>query len=182
MAREDIDYDYEDFGMTAAELEAKYGMEGHPEFTRDNYNDNVASNGNTMSYWDWVVDGIKGDDESIPGNDAEGNPVSPDNPATAAPADLNVISDMDTFGSLVTDWHGKVMHDLDHLMTLTEGSQAEVYDAKTGTVTTVVIEGDAYRAFMAAVTTAKAIVGKLPFMAVVPEPSAPAAANDAEPS
>lgn len=100
---------------------------------------------------------------------------------TANTDGLSVIQDMDSFGALVTDWHGKVMHDLDHLMTLPEGSESELYDAKTDTTTTVVIEGDAYKAFMAAVMAAKAIVGKLPFSAVTAEPEAPAAANDAQP-
>lgn len=67
MARNDISYDFEDFGQNAGWLQAKYGSAGHPEHTLDGWKFEVEEGSTLRGYWDWVVAQIEVDDDAIPG-------------------------------------------------------------------------------------------------------------------
>lgn len=46
----------EDSMMTAGELRAKYGRDGHPEHTIDDWMEYVKDRDTKLGYWDWLVD------------------------------------------------------------------------------------------------------------------------------
>lgn len=150
MAREDISYDFEDFGMTADQLDEKYNPDGdgeHPEYTKSHwYNDNT-----TVSYWDWVVYRIKKDDESI-----EGQPEP-------APAPANTIETLDQFAAVIARWHIKGMKQAEHMLEMPEGYVTE-YVAKEGDEPIQIeLKGDLLIAFRMGVMTGVDAFGALPF-------------------
>jgi hypothetical protein len=65
MARQDISYDFEDFGKDADWLRAKYGAAGHPEYTPALFDQKFDQE--EADYWDWVVAHIEEDDAAIQG-------------------------------------------------------------------------------------------------------------------
>lgn len=58
----DLPYDYEDLGLGAQELEAKYSS-GHPEYTIEAWKKIADTDSTHNGYWDWVIIQIEKDDE-----------------------------------------------------------------------------------------------------------------------
>lgn len=65
MAIYDLPYDYEDFGLSVAELMEKH-PDGHEYYTREMWRRELSSQPDDDTYWEWVVARIEEDDESIP--------------------------------------------------------------------------------------------------------------------
>lgn len=62
----DLPYDYEDFGMSAEELKAKYERKSHgehPEHTLEGWRSGPADEGEDNGYWDWVYRMVQQDEE-----------------------------------------------------------------------------------------------------------------------
>lgn len=158
----DLGYDLEDFGMSADDLEAKYGNgpeDEHPEFTRDIYADKVGE-GETMSYWDWVAAKIAKDDEVLPGNDEQGNPL----PTAADPKQEMVeMTDLDVFAGHLFQWHDRQKKLAEHFLTIPEGTETEVQIGENDERRTIKLEGDVYHGFRAGLAAALNLFGSLPF-------------------
>lgn len=113
-------------------------------------------------------------------------PISGDNPGprghermvpieeVAAP----VITDLNDFANLFMNWHHNVQATLNHMAQIPDGAGIEYVNDKTpDQVDTIILTGDALKAYRLGVLTAMAQIEKLPFQAVVEDEPAPA--NDA---
>lgn len=159
----DVPYDLEDFGMTADQLEAKYGEVGHPEYTRADWAQETANQDTQRGYWDWVVSHIEQDDDSMPGNDEQGNPL----PIKGDPKqELVTMNDVDVFAGHLVAWHGRQMRQAEHLFKVPEGTAIEVQIGESDTPTDVVLEGEKLRAFLGGVSACLSLFDQLPFAAI----------------
>lgn len=171
----DLPYDFEDFGMTGPELKAKYDRE-HPHYTNLAYNEAMKDINEALAvptYWTWVKQQIALDDDSIPGNDAQGKAIED-------PAQLDIIpaESIDQFAHVITAWHAQKMKELEQALAVPEGVGVEVTDGATGTVEEVILTGDALKAFRAGLSTAMAAFGNLPFVSIDAEEDAPESPAD----
>lgn len=158
MARQDIGYDFEDFGMTAEELEAKYTklsvFQQHSEYTRLMWQTYKAmpTRDVKLPYWDWVVTKIAADDDNI------------DSVTDADIEDLTMvpIESVDQFAFSISTWHGHVLARLNHLLEMPEG-QTVTIEKEGEPAQELVLEGDAFKGFKAAMLTAIMQFDSLPF-------------------
>lgn len=174
MARADISYDYADFGMSLAELKAKYGTAGHPEYTPFNWFLANESELRVMPYWHWVQAHIAADDDAIPSTVAPATETEAANQGTtepvageaaAAPSDMVFMENIDMFAGHISAWHDRQVKTLQHFMSITPGTEVDVqFDAEP--LSTIKLEGDVLKAFRAGVTTGLNYLGTLPFVAV----------------
>jgi hypothetical protein len=70
MTQHELSYDFEDFGLSQKELEAKYIETGeHLEYTITKWRNGPSDESPGYNgYWDWVMQSIEKDDEEIPSN------------------------------------------------------------------------------------------------------------------
>jgi hypothetical protein len=173
MARADIDYDFEDFGMTAAELEAKYapgGRDEHPVFVRPAYEVYAAmpTRDVKLSYWDWVVREIKKDEVVTPSTVQEPPAQAFQDQLTeqqAADTEMVSVDTVDQFAEYVAHWHAKRMAQLRHFQKMPEGQTVTV--TLNGVKSDVVLTGEAYKGFQAGLLTAILQIDSLPFAVTV---------------
>lgn len=159
MARADISYDYEDFGMTSEELQAKYDRE-HPTYTNLAYNEAIAGSADIFpNYWIWVVQQIRKDDDEIP------SVVDPDTQASAMVA----ITNIDMFAGYLTAWHQRKVATLQHMLSVPEGTEFTVNI--NGEEKSIILQGDVLTAFQGGVVTALSELGTLPFDSIPVEES-----------
>lgn len=184
MARADISYDYEDFGLTAEELQAKYDRE-HPEYTNLAYNGAFADavDDAQPSYWNWVVGQIAKDDDALSGNDENGNPLPTEVPvaeqtAEQAKEELVAITNLDMFAGYLVQWHRRQRAQAEHIFQVPEGMEIEVQIGENDPVYPVKLVGDARQAFLGGAAAVLNLFAQLPFAAMPIEPAeatAPAA-------
>ena len=156
MARADIPYDFEDFGMSAQELQDKYGRQ-HPTYTNLLYNvmiEAAIDPEGQPSYWNWVVKRIKEDDDAIPSNDAQGKPLP----------EVVRMDNVDLFAAHLVAWHSRKMAILEHMLKITAGTELTVNIE--GDEQKVILQGDALVAFRGGLTTALTELGTLPFTSI----------------
>lgn len=77
--------------------------------------------------------------------------------------DLVEINDIHGFVHAIYEWHGNVLLRMKHLLTLPEGTEAIYMEADVETP--IKLEGDAMKAFRAAVVSCVAELQDLPFVA-----------------
>lgn len=161
----DLGYDLEDFGMDEAQLRAKYDRE-HPVYTNLDYNyaiKDLLDQEAIPSYWTWVIQKIAKDDEAMPGNDEQGNPL----PTEGDPKqELVTMNDVDVFAGHLVAWHGRQMRQAEHLFKVPEGTAIEVQIGESDTPTDVVLEGEKLRAFLGGVSACLSLFDQLPFAAI----------------
>lgn len=165
MARHDIDYDLEDFGLNADELAAKYGKQ-HPVFVMVAHAAYAAmpTRDVKLDYWDWVVREIKKDDEAMPSNVAEPVPAAFQEQLTeqqVEETELVPVNTVDQFAQYIAHWHGGVLERLQHFRSMPEGQTVTV--TLNGVQSEVVLTGEAYKGFQAAMLTAILQFDSLPF-------------------
>lgn len=107
----DLTYDFEDFGMTVEELEAKYGDKGHPEYTITDWMTQSPDAGDTSGYWNWVKSEIAVDDDAIPGTN-EGTTIQ--------------ITDIETMATIVMNWHQNRIARLRQMMDIPEDAEVHI--------------------------------------------------------
>lgn len=168
MVRADISYDYEDFGMTAAELEDKYNGNGigHPEYDFTKWHANPGPQHEVPGYngyWDWVAQSIAKDDDAIPGNDNEGNPIV----TQAAEQEIVMLNNLDLFAAHLVAWHSRQIAELEHFLDIPAGTEFTVNI--DGDEKVVILDGDVLAAFRGGLATALTKLGTLPFTAVSAE-------------
>lgn len=151
MAAADLDYDYEDFGMSIHDLQAKYGDAGHPTYNLEGWRSGPNTDHDSNGYWDWVTTMIAQDDESFP-----------DTP----PEELDV-KDLGQFIALLAAWHQRQVATLEHLQKIPPGTEVSVEDADSFT-----LEGDVLRGFQMGLSLALSHMGTLPFNAEFVDPDA----------
>lgn len=173
MARADISYDYADFGMSLAELKAKYGTAGHPEYTPFNWflaNENETR---IMPYWHWVQAHIAADDDAIPSTEpvplmpTEGQANTPSvvEAGETKPDDLVLIDNIDVFAGHISAWHHRQVKTLKHFLIIPPGTGIDVQiDGEP--MESITLEGAARQAFRGGIATALNYLGKLPFHTV----------------
>lgn len=167
MARQDISYDYEDFGMTAEELQAKYDRE-HPAYTNLAYNDMLAKANDAEaqpSYWAWVVQQIAKDDDEIPGNDEQGNTLS-EPFASTQKGEIVPMDNIDMFAGYLVAWHNRKVAVCQQLLEVPDGISMEVVLNPSAPAEDIILTGDAHKAFRAGVLSALSELGNLPFVAI----------------
>lgn len=181
MPRQDISYDFEDFGMTEAELALKYSMTGHPEYSpqswyQANYTETVIP-----PYWTWVRAHIRADDDSIPGNDEQGNPVPVPEARTGeqegqpeAPPELVRLDNVDMFAAHFVAWHSRQKAQMEHFLSIPEGTEIEV-KINDEPSTIVTLTGDLRQAFRGGLATGLNYFGELPFKPIPMDETQPAA-------
>ncbi len=172
MTREDISYDFEDFVMTAEQLQAKYSdsaihEDGHPEYTKtqwQTYKD-MPTRDVKLDYWDWVARRISDDDINISSNDTEGNPIP------EAKSEMVTFESIDLFAAHLVAWHRRQIAKLNHMLSIPSGVEFQV---KIGDEEerTMILEGDVLQAFRGGVATALTELDKLPFAVLPVEPAA----------
>lgn len=170
MARQDIGYDLEDFGMTAVELEAKYapgGRDEHPTFVRPAYMVYAAmpTRDVKLGYWDWVAAQIKKDDATMPSNVPEPSAGAFQDQLTeeqVMDAELIQVESMDQFAAFIAHWHSNVMGKLNHLMEMPEGQTVEL-QIQGKPEEKVILTGEAFAGFRAGLLTAILQFDSLPF-------------------
>lgn len=172
MARADIDYDFEDFGLNAGDLEEKYAPRGnqHPTFVRTAYAVYAAmpTRDVKLSYWDWVAREIRKDDEAMPSNVPEPAPQAFQVQLTeqqAADAEMVSVDSVDQFAQYVAHWHGKRLAQLRHFQKMPPGQTVTV--TLNGVAEEVVLTGEAYKGFQAGLLTAILQFDSLPFAVTV---------------
>lgn len=155
MSRHDVSYDFEDFGMSAQELQAKYDTD-HPQYTQAAYETfyGILRQVPPISYWEWVVSQIKDDDDEIPGNDAQGNPID---------SELVPMNDLDDFVRHLTAWHDNKVKQLRHLQQIPSGNEVEIATFD-GICETHVLAGDKLTGFIIGIEMALMLMGALPFV------------------
>lgn len=70
------------------------------------------------------------------------------------------ISDLNTFVSILTAWHEQKVKVLEHMLSLPEGTEAEL-----GGGGSIVLEGNVLQGFQIGLSTALIELGHLPFIA-----------------
>lgn len=170
MASYDVSYDYEDFGMTALELETKYNGNGtgHPEYHFGLWHAKPGPQTEEPpheNYWEWVANMIMKDCDGMPSNDEQGGPIPTPEP------EIVPIADMDLFAGLLVEWHRRKMAMLRHMMRIPPGTEFTV--GMDGKETTLILDGDILKAFCAGLITAINEMGELPFTAIPKEDEAP---------
>lgn len=159
MPRADISYDFEDFGKSQRELEAKYAdTSEHPEYTLAKWKQTLSKHPeleNTFNgYWDWVVTMIEADDDSIP--DA-GTAQS----VAITESDMIGIDTIDQFAGYVTRWHQNKVAVLRHMQAIPSGTEMEVTIGDKAQ--TIKLEGELMAAFQTGLELALIEIGNLPF-------------------
>lgn len=82
------------------------------------------------------------------------------------------VVDLDQFVRMLAGWHGQKVAELNHMLTVPEGTKVLVDDGPP-----LVLAGDARKGFLAGLNTALAALGQLPFVAEIDDhPDAPHAA------
>lgn len=116
MAQPDVPYDFEDFGMTADQLRAKYGAAGgHPEYGVADWES--CTQDNSMPYWDWVASCISQDDDAMPGNDAQGNPLVEDAEKAEETVDVDLeVHSVEQAIGVIALWQTSKLELLAHMM------------------------------------------------------------------
>lgn len=158
MPRHDISYDFEDFAMTAEELQVKYPEE-HPEYTLAQWRGRPVGEEQSHSYWQWVVAQIRKDDGAMP--------------STLEEAGIVPVQDLDQFVRILADWHASKTKQLRHLLQVPAGTTVEIDGVDH------VLAGDLRDGFIAGITVALSLVGELPFVAEVEDAPAQPDSGDA---
>lgn len=70
------------------------------------------------------------------------------------------VMDLNEFVSLLTNWHQTRVAQLEHLLTIPEGTEASLGEDKN-----IVLSGDSLTGFLIGLTTGLSHLGKLPFVA-----------------
>jgi hypothetical protein len=177
MSREDLPYDFEDFGMSTDELKTKYEAndDEHPHYTRQLWRQLNGDAGTQEEYWAWVKRNITSDDDAILGNDAQGNPVE---------SELVAMENLDQFVATLTAWHTMRVKELRHFQQVPEGMGLEISDLTTGQAVQHILSGEKREGFLIGLELALMRLGSLPFVAELEDaPITPAsnAANDPAP-
>lgn len=189
MAREDIGYDFEDFGMTARELEAKYeglinaGMVQHPTYVRTAYAvyASMPTRDVKLPYWDWVVREIKKDHEATPGNVQEPSTQAYQDQLTekqVEDTELVNIETVDQFAAYIAHWHANRLAQLQHFLDMPEG-QTVTLQIQGKPEEEVVLTGEAFAGFRAGVLTAVLQFDSLPFAVSAADAIDPPVSDDA---
>lgn len=169
MARADINYDYEDFGMDSADLAAKYDKE-HPSFPRTAHATYAAmpTRDVKLDYWDWVVRCIKHDEDTLPDMSIKPAPEAFQAQLTEQEVeDVETIhvETIDQFAGYIAHWHASRLAILRQFMQVPDGETATF--KLNGVEETVVLTGEAHKAFRAAMLTAIIQFDSLPFAVTV---------------
>ena len=163
----DLPYDYEDFGMSADQLQAKYDRE-HPHYTNLAYNDVIAKASDVEAqpaYWTWVVQQIAKDDDETPST-AEGAAVAGvEGQAEQAKPEIVRLDNVDLFAAHLVAWHTRKMAELNHFLNIPEGTEfsVKINEEEEKTIT---LSGDVLVAFRGGLATTLTELGSLPFVAI----------------
>lgn len=165
MPRQDIGYDYEDFGMSVDDLKIKYAATNeHPEFSREVYEHAIANDPETKKeapyYWAWVKEAIAGDDDSIEG---AGEPDSATYENPPLPKNAQVVQDMDQLVLLFARWHKQANLKAQNMFEMPEGHEVEFTPSEGAEPERLVLEGDAYKGFRMGIMACVECFGPLPF-------------------
>jgi hypothetical protein len=182
MPRYDIGYDFEDFGMGAAALEAKYesliseGQAEHPVYNQAAYTTYAAmpTRDVALSYWDWVVSQIREDDDAMPSNVQEPAAQAFQDQLTEQQADdaeLVDIQDVNQFAEYIVNWHQNRLAQIRYFQRMPEGQTVSV--TLNGVTSEIVLAGEVYKGFQAGLLTAILQIDSLPFAVSVIDASAP---------
>jgi hypothetical protein len=175
----DLPYEFEDFGMSSAELQAKYfDSNEHDYYTTPMWVEAHKDQATAMPYWDWVVQQIAKDDAATPGNeDLDKELTIGDTAAATDPKqELVSIGSIDEFAGFLVNWHGRQRAQAEHLFQVPAGIEIGHND----TPTKVVLEGDKLRAFQGGVSAALSLFATLPFAFMAVDLAAPAGDQTAE--
>jgi hypothetical protein len=169
MARADIPYDYEDFGMTADQLQVKYDRE-HPTYTNTDYNIVFADATDDIhpSYWAWVVFKIALDEDAIPGNNEQGNPPSEDKELQEQVSELVDLKNIDLFAAHLVAWHTRTVAQMEHFLNIPSGTEF-VVQINDEPEKTIILTDDVLAAFRGGLATALSAFAELPFKAIPKE-------------
>lgn len=175
MSRHDLPYDFEDFGLSATELQAKYDKE-HPEYKEADYRQfwGQLRQVPPVSYWDWVVEKIREDDDSIPSNVTYEDPCDPT--AVMQPDTVPMV-DLDDFVRHLSRWHDVNVKRVRHALDIPDGTEMAI-TTHDGQARTEVIAGDVRTGFIMGLELALMCLGTLPFVVETDEPPPSEAAND----
>lgn len=174
MARKDISYDYEDFGMSVQQLMQKYEnpetREGeHPEHTVANYHSSGSQS--NANYWDWVVRQIRADDESIEGAPEPSSDTYEER--TPIPTrQAKVVEDMDQLALLFAKWHKLGNQKAQNMYDMPEGHAVEFTPGDGQEPIEMILEGEKYQAFRMGIMAAVECFGPLPFTYSIEEAEA----------
>ena len=150
MARFELPYDYEDFGMNQTELMNKYGESGHPEYTLEAWGTPSNDTGTITTYWDWVIHMIAEDDKEMDAADTE-----------------LPIEDLDHFVTILVDWHQRQVATVEHMQHIPAGTDIRVEGEEDLT-----LEGKTLTAFKMGLSIGLTCLGTLPFNAEFVDPDA----------
>lgn len=159
MTHDELPYDFEDFGMTVQELEAKYGEKGHPEYTTAQWLSEPLRDDSPIGYWNWVKTQIALDDDEIPGHDINGDPLPE--------VQVSPIESVSDLAGLIFGWHQNRIQRLQQMMEIPEDAVVQYGDKE------YTLAGDLLIAYQIGLTVAMSEFRRLPFYADVNEPETP---------
>jgi len=98
--------------------------------------------------------------------------LRPETDKAAPSGERMELHDVNIFGDLVVGWFAQRQHDLHHLLQVPAGTEVEMLDEidPSCNVSSIILEGDALKAFRLGVQAAISILGDLPFGRVPAEP------------
>lgn len=146
----ELGYDMADQKLEQAELQAKYGEQGHPVYTRSKYAEALSKHPEieeTLNgYYDWVSFMCLSDEQVSLGDE-----------------DVIEIKDINQFAAMVSHWHQNMLARLRNMRDIPHGTEVGL-TTENGTKS-VKLKGDAMLGFQAMLNVAIAELDQFPFIA-----------------